>query len=195
METPELTDLKQPIAIRTEHVAEHQTTLYIKQFRTLQNRDGDFKVYEDLGEAPERRQLFFVDGRAPPFKQRRYFYDTSGAPLFDISGKKGTVTWCAYFPGEKKKSEPIARFAPRWNPLINMLDVYVKNSAGNGEEVKLKVRGQDLLKHRIHVYLDKALVMSINRIRGHAVATDTEWTAEVARGMDISLVSPRLISN
>ncbi|PLB33632.1 tubby C-terminal-like domain-containing protein [Aspergillus candidus] len=189
----ELTDLKQPIAIRNEYIASYPTTIYVKQHKKSKNSaDEDITVWKELdgsNKSPEERKLFVIDRESAPFTQYRYFRDASSLPLFELALKKSGVTWFVHLPGGKDTSESIAAIAPRWNPLKNKLDVYVRNSAGDGEEVKLKVRGQDLSRSKTHVYFKGALVMTALRTNGHVSPTELEWEVQVTRGLDVSLAS------
>ncbi|KAI9370914.1 tubby C-terminal-like domain-containing protein [Aspergillus egyptiacus] len=190
----ELTDLKQPIAIRTEYTAPYLTTLHIKQHgKSKHDVLGESLTvwrWPDGGsQSQDERKLFSVGSESVPFRQRRHVRDASGLPLFELSQKKAGVTWFVHLPGGKETSESIAAIAPRWNPLRNKLDVYVRNAARDGTEVKLKVRGQDVSKAQTNVYFDGALVMIATRFDDHRSLTELEWKVEVARGMDISLAS------
>ena len=188
----ELTDLKQPIAIRNEYVAHCPTTIYVKQHKKSKNSaDEDITVWRGLdgsNKCLDERKLFAIDRESAPFTQHRYFRDASSLPLFELALKKSGVTWFVHPPGGKETSVSIAAIAPRWNPLKNKLDVYVRNTAGDGEEVKLKVRGQDLSRLKTHVYFNKALVMTALRTDGHRSFTELEWEVGVTRGLDVSLV-------
>lgn len=187
-----LTDLKQPIAIRSEHIAARPTTIRVKQHKTLANMwtsGGDFIVstYDD------GTRLFSIDSEAAFLSQRRHFRDVSGLPLFELAMKKAGVTWNVHLPGAGSRStmaEPIARIAPRWYIFKYKIDVYVRNSeaGANGEEVKLEVRGQDLMKSRVLVFFNEAPVMSIKRMNTSLPYDEYEWVADVSRGMDLSLV-------
>ncbi|KAL3463472.1 tubby C-terminal-like domain-containing protein [Aspergillus heterothallicus] len=193
----ELTNLlKQPIAIRSEYIAPCPTTIHIKQHkRSSIGAAGDgLTVWKWADERAgsdnqDERKIFAIDSESVPFSQRRHFHDASGLPLFELSQKKAGVTWFVHLPGGSEPSEAIAAIAPRWNVFRNKLDVYVRNTAGKGKEVKLKVRGQDVLKSRTHVYFDGGLVMTATRIDQHESLTDLEWKVEVATGLDISLAS------
>lgn len=190
---PEPIELKQPIAIRTEHVVPCPTTIRIRRRITpaLMATGGDFTVWtcsnsHELDKAQEESKLFSVDSEyALPFSQRRHFRDTSGLPVFSISLKQGGATWFVHLPGANSTSEPMAILAPRWDLFTNKMHVYVMNSADNGTEVKLEVRGQVMFwKFTTEVYLNGALVMSakVKDIR------HLEWVVKVARGFDVSLV-------
>ncbi|KAL3491046.1 tubby C-terminal-like domain-containing protein [Aspergillus germanicus] len=192
----ELTDLKQPIAIRTEYIAPHPTTIHIKQKKTPKNGASgeDLTVWTSSSSSNQEKdgqKLFSVTSESVPFSQRRHLRDASGLPFFELSQKKSGVTWFVRPPGgnETVSSESIAVIAPRWNPFKNKLDVYVMNAAGGGNEVKLKVRGQDLSRLRTHVYSNGALVMAATRTSVHESVDENEWKVDVARGIDISLAS------
>ncbi|KAL2796235.1 tubby C-terminal-like domain-containing protein [Aspergillus keveii] len=191
----EMTDLKQPIAIRTEYITAHPTTIHIKQNKTPKHdsSEEDLTVWRSSSseKSNDEQKLFSVTSESVPFSQRRHFRNASGLPLFELWQKKAGVTWFVHLPGgnETVSSESIAAIAPRWNPFKNKLDVYVINAAGVGDEVKLKVRGQDLSRSRTHVYCNGALVMAATRTSGHESVDENEWKVDLAGGMDISLAS------
>lgn len=60
------------------------------------------------------------------------------------------------------------------------------NSAQDGEEVKLEVRGQNMFwKFTTEVYFNGVGVMSARAV----IFGDHEWVIKIARGFDTSLVS------
>ena len=89
--------------------------------------------------------------------------------------------------------------ASRWDSVRYKFDLYIKNAAiagdedrkgkGNEKEVKLKVRGQDIIRSRTNVYFDGRVVMVTTRIDWYASYTEMECKVEVAKGLDLSLVS------
>ena len=105
----ELTDLKQPIAIRNEYVAHCPTTIYVKQHKKSKNNtDEDITVWRGLdgsNKSPHERKLFAIDSESAPFTQYRYFRDASGLPLFELALKKSGVT-CLFIPkaGRRRRS-------------------------------------------------------------------------------------------
>lgn len=193
-----LLELNQPIALRPDHIAACTTTLFVTQHQgaKLHSEGEEITVKRQpyLQEKSENRdqgeKLFSIDSEVVPLSQRRFFRDASGLPLFELVQKKAGVTWFVYLPGQKEKGnegEAIAAIAPRWNPLKNKLDVYVRN-AGDGKEKKLKVRGLDMAKSRTHVYYLDQLAMDATRVDAHKSVTRLEWRVEVAKGLDVSLV-------
>ncbi|KAL4744251.1 hypothetical protein BDW72DRAFT_213095 [Aspergillus terricola var. indicus] len=201
----QLTDLKQPIAIRSEYVALDPTTIHVKQHRHPDNKPFSHSAGLTVWRWPEssssqsqdERKLFSATDESSAGELRRHYFDASGLPLFELSKKLGSGTFFVHAPGRGRKgtpkselqSEAMAVIAPRWNPLRYSFDVYARNVAWNGEEVLLKVRGQDMLKSRTNVYFDKMLVMTATRIDGFMSFTELEWKVEVAGGLDSSLAS------
>lgn len=191
----EFTLLKQPIALRPEHIASAPTTLRVKHA----NRSGvDYRVTTvapDAGNSSgssEPPVLFTVDGEFTSWSQRRVFRDASGLPLFNLRRKSSGVTFFIEIPGDE--SRPLATLAPRWSALRDKCDIYLSNAAAGGEEVVLEVRGQDIWKRWTHVYFNNALVMRTKLTEMLAVylpGKRIEWEAEVAEGMDLSLVGLR----
>ncbi|RJE24631.1 hypothetical protein PHISCL_03055 [Aspergillus sclerotialis] len=157
---------------------------------------GDFTISTFPTEPGEvESSLFTIDGELMSLSHRRRFCDASGLPLFDLCRNKTGVTWFARLPGAPDNSEPIAIVAPRFYPLKDKIDVYVRNAAANGEEEVLQVRGLDVWKIKTHVYLNGNLAMVIERKTklGIYVGKGPEWIVQVAQGLDLLLV-PVIIS-
>lgn len=188
----ELALLKQPIALRPEHIASAPTTLRIKHA----NRTGvDYKVTTVAPEAgssskgSESPVLFTVDGEFTSWSQRRIFRDAIGLPLFNLRRKAAGVTFFIEIPGDEDR--PLATLAPRSSVFKDKCDIYLANAAADGEEVMLEVRGQDIWKKWTHVYFNGALVMKTklaDMVAVYVPGKRISWEAEVAEGMDLSLV-------
>lgn len=193
----EFTILKQPIALRQEHIATKTTTLRLKSTSRV---GGDYAVSavptDSNGSSgpPEYDLLFKIDGHITSWSQRRFFRDASGLPLFELRRKPAGVTWFVDIPGGNS-NQPLATLAPRWNMLKDKCDVYIANAAAGGEEAMLAVRGQDIWKRWTYVYADDnndAMVMRVKLADMKAVYLPGKlisWEMEVAEGMDLSLVS------
>lgn len=96
------------------------------------------------------------------------------------------MAWFVYLPNAKSTDKPIAVFAPRYDLFKNKIHVYVMNSAQDGEEAKVEVRGQDMFwKFTTEVYFNGMVVMSARAVN----FGDHEWVIKVDRGFDTSLVS------
>lgn len=201
---PELTALKQPIAIRKEHIVDKSTTFRVQQhgkglssgkFTVFdpETAAGEDDVPSTKGASAEKRppqKLMHVDGKYVSLEERRAFCDASGLPLFDVSHRAAGVTWYVELPGGN--GTPIARIEPRFSMLKDELDVHVKNAAANGEGVTLRARGQDIWKQRTNVYLDDKVVMTAKRtdkLSVYVPGKKLEWAVDIAAGMDISLAS------
>ncbi|BCR87836.1 uncharacterized protein ACHE_40400S [Aspergillus chevalieri] len=188
----ELALLKQPVALRPEHIASAPTTLRIKHA----NRTGvDYKVTTVAPEASSSKDsestvLFTVDGEFASWSQRRVFRDANGLPLFNLRRKSTGVTFFIEIPGDEDR--PLATFAPRSSVLKDKCDIYLANAAADGEEVMLEVRGQDIWKRWTHVYFNGALVMRTklaDMVAVYVPGKRISWEAEVAEGMDLSLAT------
>jgi hypothetical protein len=73
------------------------------------------------------------------------------------------------------------------------VDVYAKNAAREDQETKLEVRGQDVWKRNTLVYWGDNLVMQlrfVNYVTSYVPFASNQWNIVVARGFDLSLVSP-----
>ena len=195
-----LTPIKQPIAIRPEHVASSTTTIQVKQHNASWS-SGNFTISTTpTTEEPLLNKLFDVDGDFASWSQRRHFRDASGLPLFEISRKKTGVTWYLHLPGESNSnsssskgnaSKPIATVVPKWSALKDKFDVHLQNAAANGEETILAVRGQNVWKSKTNVYHHGNLVMTVKLTDMAAVYLPGKrpaWEVVVAEGMDLSLV-------
>ncbi|KAJ6001306.1 hypothetical protein N7522_006533 [Penicillium canescens] len=174
---PSVSNLKQPIAIRTEYTVSDPTSIRVKQHSL------------SLEDSPD---LLSVTGKVTSFHQRRHFRDPSGLPLFELSNKSLGSTRFVNLPGGGSGSEPIAIFAPRFDWHKDKFDLYVKNAVANGEETLLEVRGQDVYKLRTNVWANGALVMTIKRTDKYAPYIPLkrpEWQVDVGAGMDLSLAA------
>ncbi|KAF5860689.1 hypothetical protein ETB97_001257 [Aspergillus alliaceus] len=185
-----LPPLKQPIAIRPDHIATSPTTLQVKH-HTYSISQGDFTVsYSPDRTNTHATKLFSVNGHALSWRQRRDFCDASGLPLFELHRKGAGGTWFVQLPGSISSSDPIITLAPRWSWTKDKVDVYFRNAMG-GEEVVLEVRGQDTWKRRTNVYRDGVLVMTIRVVDLLRVSSTRkpEREVEIAEGMDLALAS------
>ncbi|KAJ5176727.1 uncharacterized protein N7482_002604 [Penicillium canariense] len=192
-----LDTLKQPIAIRPELVATAPTTLIVHP-HSISNSGSDFTIsaVNNAGQGPSQvaakpAKLFFVDGKAFSWSNKMCFIDASGLPLFELHRKKAGVTWFVSLPETKDKS--IATIAPQGHLFKDKFDVYIRNAADGGVEVKLEVRGNDIWKYRTSVYYGGSLVMSIKIKHYYLVYVGLgkrpEWEVSVAQGFDLSLAS------
>jgi uncharacterized protein YxjI len=194
-EMESLAPIKQPIAIRPEHVVSSTTTIQVKQHSASWS-SGNFTISSTpTAENPLSNKLFGVDGDFASWSQRRHFRDASGLPLFEISRKKTGVTWYLQLPGEgsskENASEPIATVVPKWSALKDKFDVHLRNAAANGEDTILAVRGQNVWKSKTNVYHHGNLVMTVKLTDVAAVylpGKRPSWEVVVAEGMDLSLV-------
>lgn len=118
------------------------------------------------------------------------FLDASG-PAFELHRKKAGVTWFVSLPNTSDNS--IATIAPQGHLLKDKFDVYIRNVADGGAEVKLEVRGNDIWKYRTSVYYGGSLVMMIKVKRYYLVYVGMgkrpEWEVNVTQGFDLSLAS------
>ncbi|OGE55079.1 hypothetical protein PENARI_c005G02365 [Penicillium arizonense] len=192
---PSVSNVKQPIAIRTEYTVSDPTSIRVKQ-HSLSLSGGEFTVSKWEPDQSSRLEdspdILSVTGKVTSFHQRRHFRDPSGLPLFELSNKSLGSTRFVNLPGGGSGSEPIAIFAPRFDWHKDKFDLYVKNAVANGEETLLEVRGQDVYKLRTNVWANGALVMTIKRTDRYAPYIPLkrpEWQVDVGGGMDLSLAS------
>lgn len=193
-----LTPLKQPLAIRPEHVVPSTTTIRVKQHSASWSSSNFTITAQPTPESPEPAKLFAVDGDFASWSQRRRFCDASGLPLFEISRKDLGVTYYLHLPGEGKRkgsdndeSERIATIVPKYSALKDKFDVHFRNAAADGEETVLEVRGQNIWKSKTHVYHRGHLVMVVkltDMVSVYIPGKRPSWEVVVAEGMDLSLV-------
>lgn len=143
---PELTPLKQPIAIRLDYIADKNTSFRVQQHGKALS-SGKFTIFSPDGHAtlkngaeaspskkPSLQPMMHVNGKYMEPTDRRVFTDATGLPLFDVYHGKLDKTWLIELPGGR--SLPVARIQPHLG-LKDNLDVDVKNVADNGDEVLL----------------------------------------------------------
>ncbi|KAH0336003.1 hypothetical protein KCU81_g8774, partial [Aureobasidium melanogenum] len=186
MPAPDISMLKQPIALRTELVAQAPETLLVNQHSGGLS-SADFSIVRESDHA----LLVSVGGKLLSWTQRRTFRDASGLPLFDLYRKATGVTWFVELP-EERGSEPIMTLAPRTSVFKDKLDLFVHNAANQGEVVNLEVRGQDIWKMRVNVYLGDQVVMSSKRtekLAGYIPGKRPDWKVNIAEGFDASLAA------
>ncbi|KAK8203146.1 hypothetical protein M8818_005371 [Zalaria obscura] len=203
---PLLTALKHPISLRPEHVAPEQTRLRIKQHSKSWS-GGDFTIFaasssdastsgSSSSPLTDGAKLFTVDGKVTSWSQRTSMRDATGLPLFEMYRKKAGVTWYVGLPGSADRDEAVVKMMPRFSLLKDKVDVVVSNAADGGSEVLLEVRGQDVWKLNTFVFFEGALVMRLRRTDKMSVyvpGKSMEWEVDVAQGMDLSLVSPKVM--
>ncbi|THV89797.1 hypothetical protein D6D26_09642 [Aureobasidium pullulans] len=186
MPVPDIPMLKQPIALRTELVAQAPETLLVHQHNGGLS-SADFSVVRESDCA----LLVSIGGKLLSWTQRRTFHDASGLPLFDLYRKTTGVTWFVELP-EDRGSEPIMTLAPRTSVFKDKLDLFVHNAANQGQVVNLEVRGQDIWKMRTNVYLGDQVVMSSKRtekLAGYIPGKRPDWKVDIAEGLDASLAA------
>lgn len=194
---PDLTALKQPIAIRPELVVDNETALRIQRHgNALSSRK--FTVFVPTEDNDEKRafqkEILHVDGRAYSCRERRHFCDASGRPLFDLYHRLLRPTWLVELPDDKDTGGPIARIKPKIYASKGHFKVIVENRTDSSRQVTLQVRSQDIWKLRTNVYLENTdqVVMTVKRTDKMSVyvpGKKVEWVINVAAGMDLSLAS------
>ncbi|KAL4926747.1 uncharacterized protein BDV17DRAFT_293327 [Aspergillus undulatus] len=176
-----LKHIRNPIGIRTDHIAPWATTIHVKQNSSVWS-SSNFTVTSTAtpssNHAPSTK-LFEVSGNFWSLPQRRHVRDPSGLPLFEISRATMNDLWHVHLPGEKGRKEsdkkenewaapsatrPIASIIPKYNTTSDgKFDVHFRNAAaaaeryggGDGDgyekEVKLTARMQNIWKNRAYV--------------------------------------------
>lgn len=195
MTPSDLTTLKQPLAIRTDCITPQPTTLHVKHDLSWSN--GDYTVTKADGSV-----LLSCDGKGWSNSMRTQFRDASGLPLFDlrISWFSISKTWRLELPGDHGQMVMAVRL--RWTFGKLKLDCTFTNAAsdddGGGQEVTLKVRGQDMQNFVTDITCGETKVASVRRVfesgkRGAFWMFKQEYDVVVAGGMDMALVSCLLV--
>ncbi|KAJ2972193.1 hypothetical protein NQ176_g7297 [Zarea fungicola] len=200
---PKIGTLKQPLAIRPEHVVDRSTTLHMQQrghssgvahgtkftiHDASSNEALDQKAH--VAEKEQSSVLISVDAKNVSLDARHTFRDATRLPLFELYRPKIGVTWYVEVPGGN--GTPIAVFKPRFSVFKDNMDLELKNAAANGEDVRLHIQGQDVWKQRINVSLGDEIVMTIKRnekLSVYVPGKKLSWSVDVAAGIDISLAS------
>ncbi|THY35944.1 hypothetical protein D6D01_00874 [Aureobasidium pullulans] len=82
--------------------------------------------------------------------------------------------------------------APRTSVFKDKLDLFVHNAANQGQVVNLEVRGQDVWRMRVNVYLGDQVVMSSKRtekLAGYIPGKRPDWKVDIGEGLDASLAA------
>lgn len=210
---PELSPLKQPVAIRPEFIARQETSLLVRQqgkaaastkFAVFAPEHdaaaGDEKGAPDASAPREPpsysdKPLLSADGKYSSDEERRTFFDASGLPLFDLYHTRRGSTWHIEVPGGKSPS--LGFVEPQFTSATKEeYKVQLRNAAGSGEDVVLRVQGQDVWKLRTNVTVGDQVVMTAKRLDRMSVylpGSKVEWQVEVAEGMDMALASAIMV--
>jgi len=188
----DLTTLEQPLAIRTNCITIHRTTLHVKQDRSWSN--GNFTAKNAEGTL-----ILSCDGKVWSNSARKEFKDASGLPLFSLRSSWFSMSkaWRLELPGD---GHLIMAVRPRWSLGKVKLDCTFNNvaSGGDGDEVTLEVRGQDTQSLVTHISRGESKVASVRRMfdsggKGANWLFKPEYEVDVAEGMDMALVSYQLV--
>ncbi|KAJ4151188.1 hypothetical protein LMH87_011903 [Akanthomyces muscarius] len=199
---PELSPLKQPIAIRPEFVAREDTSFRVQQEGkgaastkfTIFSPENDVPK-DEKGAIPETKKspatLISVDGKYSSADERRSFLDASGLPLFDLYHTPRGTTWHIEVPGGNSPS--LAFIEPQDSRMKDDYKVQFRNAAAEGgQDVLLRVQGQDIWKLRTNVLLGDKVVMTTKRLDKLSVylpGSKVAWQVDVAEGMDMALAA------
>ena len=180
--------LKEPIAIRTDCIAAHRTTIYVKLDRSWSK--GNFTA-----KAADGSLILSCDGKVLSNSARKQFTDASGLPLFSLRSSWFSMSkaWTLELPGD---GHVILAVRPRWSLGKVKLDATFTTAASNGEgqEVMLEVRGQDYQHLLTYISRGTSKVASVRRMHEDGENRPKfffkpEYEIEVAEGMDTALVS------
>ena len=184
----DLAALKQPLAIRTDCITPHRTTLHVKQDRSWSN--GDFTARNADGVI-----ILSCDGKLWSNSARKEFKDASGLPLFSLRSSWFSMSkaWRVELPGD---GHMIMAVRPRWSLGKVKLDCTFNNvvPGGEGQEVTLEVRRQDSQTLVTHIRRGESKVASVRRMfddggKGANWLFKPQYEVDVAEGMDMALVS------
>lgn len=204
MTPPQLANLKSPVAILPQYIAQSPTRLHVRgHLSSFSGADFDIS-YRNAATGFQSQQLMKSDGKVMSARNRISLFDAAGQPLFEIQRKTLSFlgTWYILLPGQTTDA-PAVRFEVRWSWAKDKIDVFVVNTAAEGEaeaegegqpgkkEVTLRLKGQSMWKTRTNLYLgdSEACVMTAKRARRQL---RPEWDVDVSEGMDVALVSKPL---
>lgn len=190
-----------PIFVRPEHVAATPTKLIVHQ-RGMSLSGGDITVWSkdsdaDAGSHNDNDQpppSYICKGKAASWTQRRTVSDSAGLALFEIYRKSSGVTWYVHVPGHDTQAgdRPLVTLAMERSTFKDKFDICVHGE--NGNDLELKVRGQDIWKLRANVYWGDKVVMTTKRqgkLDVYIPGKSLQWEVDVAPGFDTSLVRLR----
>lgn len=135
---------------------------------------------------------YICKGKAASWTQKRTVSDSAGLTLFEIYRKSTGVTWFVHVPGHDAQAagdRPLVTLAMERSAFKDKFGVCVHGE--NGEDVQLKVRGQDIWKLRTNVYWGDKVVMTTKRqgkLDVYIPGKSLQWEVDVAPGFDTSLV-------
>lgn len=181
--------LTTPLYILPDHLASTPTTL-----RAKHNTRGGFAFSKFPSETEETippEPLFTVSSRSTLRAPRRLIHNASTDQLL-LELWRNHVGNESYIGVPNSAALPLATLAPRPTKVRDRVDVYVKNAALGGEEVKLEVRGQDVWKRNTCVYWGNEVVAQVrfvNYVTSYVPFSSNQWDVVVAEGFDLSLVS------
>lgn len=117
--------------------------------------------------------------------------DSSGLALFGIYRESFGVTWFVHVPGHgtQVSDRPLVTLAIERSTFKDKIDIRVHPK--NGEDVQLRVRGQDIWKLRTNVYWGDKVVMTTKRqgkLDVYIPGKSLQWEVDAAAGFDTSLV-------
>lgn len=189
-----------PIFIRPEHVATKPSKLIVER-RGMSFSGGDITMWSmdseaDAGSHNNNKPppSYICKGKAASWTQRRTVSDSAGLALFDIYRESFGVTWFVHVPSHDTQvgDRPLVTLAMERSTFKDKFDVRVHGE--NGEDVQLRVRGQDIWKLRANVYWGDKVVMTTKRqgkLDVYIPGKSLQWEVDVAAGFDTSLVRSR----
>ncbi|KAH8747217.1 tubby C-terminal-like domain-containing protein [Diaporthe sp. PMI_573] len=203
MAPPQLDSIvENPIVIRPEHVGANPSKLIVNQ-RGMSFSGGDITVWSknsetDAGSRDNNKPppSYICKGKAASWTQKRTVSDSAGLALFEIYRKSSGVTWFVHVPGHDTQAgdRPLVTLAMERSTFKDKFDICVHGE--NGEDVQLRVRGQDIWKLRANVYWGDKVVMTTKRQGKFDVyipGKSLQWEVDVAPGFDTSLATAIMI--
>lgn len=178
--------LNEPFYILKDHIAPSPTTL-----RAKHNSKGGFTFTTTPENNESSETLFTVSSRSSLSAPRRVIHSaTTSKPILELW--RNHVGDESYIGVPNSAAMPLATVAPRPTNLKDKCDVYAKNAAQGGDEVKLEVRGQDIWKRNTCVYFGDQVVVQVrfvNYVTSYVPFASNQWDVVVAEGFDLALVS------
>ncbi|KAI9838417.1 MAG: hypothetical protein M1837_002500 [Sclerophora amabilis] len=184
---PDLTTFSPPLAIRTDCITSHRTTLQVKQDKTALNKP--FIAQSGDG------TVTICGGSDWPSSGRKEFSDVkTGLPLYTLRQKWFLFrpAWRLELPGDGHKKIMVVR--ERWSLQGLRLDCSFITGASDGDRQKitLELREQDGHGSVTHINCGEHRVAGVRRIseKDHdgALLFKDEYEVEVAGGIDMVLM-------
>lgn len=136
--------------------------------------------------------LISVDGKHSSAEERHIFLDASGPTLFDLYHTPRGTTWHIEVPGGDSPS--LVLIEPQYSTMKDDYKVqqFRNAAAADGQNVVLRVQGQDVRKMRTNVLPGDKVVMTtkgLDKLSVYLPGSKAAWQVDVAEGVDMALAA------